>query len=103
MQVNDIEIITAQIISEENFKSKLYVYWVDKTINQFYHYNGFVSSELFQDLSAGSTQIEWIMIDNLKDCEKVSHQEMIEKFHGNEIIKKYITAYIRDEKLNKLI
>jgi len=43
------------------------------------------------------------MVYNLKDCKEVSHQEMIEKFEEDERIKKYITAYMRDEKLNKLI
>jgi hypothetical protein len=103
MEINDIDLIKAHSISEKGFKSKLVAYWVDKTTNRFYHYDEFISSELYQDLRLGTTTIEDVMVYNLKDCKEVSHQEMIEKFEEDERIKKYITAYIRDEKLNKLI
>ena len=104
MEINDVEIINAQIISDMQItKHILAVYFVSKKTHQFYYYKTIMSNELFQDLNAGSQMVEEIVICNFKDCKEVSHQEIIERFDGDDAIKKYILAYIRDEKLNKLI
>jgi len=106
MEVNDIDVINAQVMTETTFPPRLIAYFVDKNTNQFYVFNKTPSPESIQDLYGRTITIEELIVSdfgNKLDCEEVSHQEIIEKFEGNKSIKKYITSYIRDEKLNKLI
>lgn len=110
MKKIDIEILSAYIISEAGFSSKICVYFVDIKSLKFYECEDRIdtSKSEFKDDFEGTIK-DYISSGKLK-IKELSAPFMRDKFSYNEAIWKRIKHYSslivqieREEKLNKLI
>lgn len=110
MEKNDVEIISSVIISEESFKPRLEIIWLDKLNSKFFKVLIRVSTELIQDMASHPLDKEShnnfmkeVIMDNLQSLEKVDIDFILDKYKNNAEIMRHCLSHIRNEKLNKLI
>lgn len=105
MEINNIDLISASIISEGKFKPQLYLIWVDMSTHKCYEMKLPVTSEFVQEitfvaLDYANILIKDVICDNFKDSKEITLQEIINRF-PNETEK--FKPYTREENINKLI